>query len=64
MTTGTGVVCKTTGGPRVSNVGGGGGVGVEVWVMRVWVMGVSNKGRKGRKEAPLYWRVCVCLYYE
>ena len=35
---------------------------MEVWVMRVWVMGVQ-KGRKGRKEAPLYWRVCVvCVF--
>ena len=41
---------------------------VEVWVMRVWVMGVQ-KGRKGGRDGKkrhcigeCVW--CVCLYYE
>ena len=44
----------------MSNVGGGGGVGVDVGDESVGDGG-CNKGRKGRKEAPLYWRVCVCV---
>ena len=43
----------------MSDVDGGGGVGDE----SVGDGGAKGaEGRKGRKEAPLYWRVCVCVY--